>query len=1228
MATHNFVQWNCRGLRANFDEIQILAQKLQPLVFCLQETLISDSNQINFRQYSHFSKSQGTGDTRPHGGVSLLIRKNIPHSEIKLNTPFQAVAATISSNRPITVCSIYIPPHSTIDDRELDNLLAQLTSPVLIMGDFNAHSPVWGCDRLDAKGRVVENFVNNNNLCLLNNNNSCTYIHPATGSQTAIDLAICDPSLFLDLDWSVHDDLCGSDHFPTIVVNSRAQVTESASHWKLSKADWLEFQKMCGESLDVNVLLADDPIGTFTTLLIDIATDTIPKTRYSKRITKPWFNDACKLAIKQRKKMLRHLKGQPSEHNLQAFRRQRAKTRQTIRTNKRESWQAYVSKLNVQTPSKKVWDMVRKISGKSTGSVIKHLSQNNVLITDVKEITNTLADSFARNSSTQHYSLTFQRVKRTKEKQPINFKSNANEDYNVPFSLSELQDSLNNASNTSPGPDQVHYELLKHLPLSSLEILLNIFNHIWLTGNFPSSWHQAIVVPIPKPGKDDRDPNNYRPIALTSCVCKTMERMVNNRLVFYLEQNHTITEFQSGFRKQRSTTEQLIRLDTWVREGLANGEHVVAIFFDLEKAYDTTWKYGILSDLFKAGLRGHLPVFISKFLENREFKVRIGTTYSDIHDQEMGVPQGSILSVTLFSLKINSIVTCLPPGINCSLYVDDFLTCCRSKQMRSIERQLQQCLNNLQNWADQNGFKFSPSKTVCMHFCHKRKLHLDPVLTLNKVNIPIVTETKFLGLIFDSKLSYIPHLKYLRAKCQKTMNLLRVVAHKDWGADCQTLLKLYRCLIRSKLDYGSIVYGAARKSYISMLDPIQNQALRVCLGAFRTSPVESLQIEANEPALALRRNRLSVLYALKLCSNVHNPAYENTFYPQYSSLFERKPTTVPTFGIRTLQQVMDLKIPLSTIAPYRIPLFPPWICKLPTVCFDLNTGNKASVSSEILKQKFCILVSKYQDFCRIYTDGSKEGSQVAAAMVHKRTSLQCRLPDHASIFSAEAKAILLALGFIEDFNSTRFVIFSDSLSCLQAIRNAKWSNPLIRDILERCHFLSLFGKDIHLCWVPSHVGISGNERADASAKCALQMEISDCRIPHTDYKQKVNTYFTNVWQTRWDAIPFNKLQPIKGVVGETKFACTLKRRDELVLHRARIGHTHLTHCYLLKAEDQPQCIPCQCSFSVEHILLQCSDFAYSRQKYFNVGSLQELFNTIPVFKILDYLREIELYQRF
>ena len=236
-------------------------------------------------------------------------------------------------------------------------------------------------------------------------------------------------------------------------------------------------------------------------------------------------------------------------------------------------------------------------------------------------------------------------------------------------------------------------------------MLLEIYNSIWTTGNIPKSWKEATVIPIPKPDKDHTDPSNYRPIALTSCVCKTMERMINDRLTWFLESNNIITNFQSGFRHQRSTSDHLVRLETFIREAFIKKEHLVSVFFDLEKAYDTTWKYGIMKDVHDIGLKGRLPLFLQN--SDREFKVKVGSTLSELHNQEQEVPQGSILSVTLFSLKINNIVKTLNPGVDCSLYVDDFLICYRSKNMHTIERQLQQNLNNIQEWATRNVSKFS-----------------------------------------------------------------------------------------------------------------------------------------------------------------------------------------------------------------------------------------------------------------------------------------------------------------------------------------------------------------------------------------------------------------------------------------------------------------------------------------------------------------------------------------
>ena len=262
----------------------------------------------------------------------------------------------------------------------------------------------------------------------------------------------------------------------------------------------------------------------------------------------------------------------------------------------------------------------------------------------------------------------------------------------------------------------------------------------------------------------------------------------------------------------------------------------------------------------------------------------------------MGVPQGSILSVILFCLKINSIIKALCPGVDCSLYVDDFLICYRSKYIHIIERHLQRCLNKLQEWADANGFKFSTSKTVCMHFCRLRKHHLDPELFLYGMPIPVVQEVKFLGLIFDSKLSFLPHIRYLKNKSTKALTLIRVVAHTSWGTDQDTLLLLYTSLIRSKLDYGCIVYGSARSSYLRMLDPVQNHALRLCLGAYRTSPSSSLCILANEPPLYVRRQKLSIQYCLKLSTSSHNPVYDSVFNIKFIRSFWAQTQPDPASG--------------------------------------------------------------------------------------------------------------------------------------------------------------------------------------------------------------------------------------------------------------------------------------------------------------------------------------------
>ena len=137
-----------------------------------------------------------------------------------------------------------------------------------------------------------------------------------------------------------------------------------------------------------------------------------------------------------------------------------------------------------------------------------------------------------------------------------------------------------------------------------------------------------------------------------------------------------------------------------------------------------------------------------------------------------------------------------------------------------------------------------------------------------------------MGLLFDKKLSFIPHIKALKAKCLKALDVFKVLSNTNWGGDRSVLLNLYRALFRSKLDYGSIVYGSARKSYLKCLDTIHHQGLRLALGALRTSPVESLYAESNEPSFYIRREKLTVQYTTKFAANPKNPAHNCVLIPK------------------------------------------------------------------------------------------------------------------------------------------------------------------------------------------------------------------------------------------------------------------------------------------------------------------------------------------------------------
>ena len=202
--------------------------------------------------------------------------------------------------------------------------------------------------------------------------------------------------------------------------------------------------------------------------------------------------------------------------------------------------------------------------------------------------------------------------------------------------------------------------MIRNLSDSAMMFLLYIYNKTWLKRSYPKIWSKAILLPFLKPNKTPQFFDSYRPIALTSCLCNLSEKVVNFRLVYFLETSKVYSEYQYGFRKMRSSLDALVRIETDILNAFTDKNTWPQCFFDIEKAYDTTWRYHILETIYNVGIRGRLAYFIQNFLHKRTFKVQIANTKSPEYIQEQGVPQGSVLSVTLFAIAINNIIADIP----------------------------------------------------------------------------------------------------------------------------------------------------------------------------------------------------------------------------------------------------------------------------------------------------------------------------------------------------------------------------------------------------------------------------------------------------------------------------------------------------------------------------------------------------------------------------------------
>lgn len=1206
------ISWNIQGINTSRQDLAILIKEEEPAIICLQETMCKTEEQSKISGYNTIHKKRNYG-TRAAGGVIVGINKNLHFQQIDITTSddIEAIAIQVKSPININIINTYIPPDKKIEKAHIQDLLVQVPEPYILMGDFNAHNQIWGSDKTSQRGKIIEEIMEENNLTIINDE-EITYISNSSGCKSILDLVLCSQNLTGDLMINVKEDNHGSDHFPVITSININQFQEPAkvSRWIMEEANWETYQNT------INFDETDDPqeqIREITNKIIKAAESSIPKTKNTKnnnnRKKVPWWNEEVAKAIKMRRKALRALKKAKNDEfgsSLRMdFQNKKNEARKIMGEAQQKSWKKFVESFNVNTSIKDMWSNYRKIQGKSNNSHIKQIKYEGDIKKQNTEIANALANTFEKISSDRNYSIPFQNYKKTKETKPINIPHDDSA-YNQNYSIVELEDALESTKGSSPGPDEIHYDMIKYLPQDCKQLLLKAYNKLWNLSEYPELWREATVVPIYKGKGDQNNACNYRPIYLNSCLGKIFERMVNNRLIHILENRNLLYQHQYAFRKGKSTTNYMAQLENHVRCGMSKKLCTQAVFLDIKKAYDTTWRNLVLDKLIKWKIGGKMTKYIQEILRKKTFRVRANGEKSETKTMETGLCQGSVLSVTLFLIAINTIVEAMDDSVQTLIYADDVTIVATGANSRETAKIIQKALQKIEKWEQETGFQISAEKSASIIFKSPRtkKTDTNHKIKLNNQEIPQVKHHKCLGVILDQTLSYNKHIETTVAACKQRLNYLKCVANQVWGGDRATLLKIFQATVMEKILYAAPLLSAASEKHIEKLQKVQNIGMRIISGAFHTSPIQSMLAELGLINIKKMLNQRTVIFHKKTenpnennMESEHSP--ESTETDSSGELWNeqqaQKPNTIK-HRVENIMEKLKLQLPLSTI--FQTPKCPPWEKKKIRSDNTLINKNKQGVTNEELLATFYERKNKKYKFSDIiYTDGSKMNNRTGYSVCHNQSVIKKRMNGACSIFHAEYLAVITALTIIKNQNSIKeYVICSDSLSVILNIQKNRINNKLKDKVQLLNKEIEAKGSSVIFMWIPSHIGIPGNEKADREAKNALQLNISEPELLFEEIKKIVKNAIWNQAQNEWHNTTNNKLREIKNTIKPYSKIIYQNRKNEVTLTRLRIGHTKLTHKYLLEKEEAPKCPRCYQPVTIKHIIADCIGYEPERKK--------------------------------
>lgn len=1190
MTDQNFkiISFNCKSLYSRLAEIKNYIQTTKPHCVCLTETWLHKDIIPNFKNYQAYWKHRERGQG---GGVGILVRSDIPSLPTDLQTydsplEVQSVIIQIKHFR-VQLVNIYNPSGST-NYETFNKYFQQIHGQFIIVGDFNGHHNMWSLPNTpnNNSGNAIEQILDNYSHIILNTPPKLiTFLHSATGAPSVLDLCFSSSMLAPDIHIQTGPDL-GSDHLPVIITLSRPPQSEpilTRKRFKTKGVTWSHWSRGL-PTLEWNENATVSSANENLVKSIKSSSYIIPETsgKYSPTFSKLWWNAECSRLVAKRRYAKNRLKKCQNRENIMKLREAENEVKFYTAELKRKSWQEYVSTLTSTTPITEVWNKIRSIRNTYTPPA-SALKEQNSIITSPGCIAEIFSEYFKEKFNIPYHSAEQNDMFLCTQNAIID---ESPEEYNTEFTEFELRCAIQKLKNTSPGLDNIENIFLRNLPDAYLLYTLKLINKSWINEDVPKEWKKGLLVPILKPGKDSSYKESNRPIMMLSCIAKLAERLVNNRLDWYSERNLILLPQQAGFRREHSTDDQIALLQDNIRRSIHADHHCLVVFLDLAGAFDAVNHRVLLYKLSRLGYKGRILGWLQSYLQDRTFQVLYRGHLSKIKTINTGVPQGGILSPFLFNVMMADLP--ISDGIRVSVFADDIAVCASGVNPIEVNARIQNQLNKIVEWTLKWGQSLNPNKSKLMLFSSSTLQTLP--ITIHNQNLEYVSNHKFLGLVFDSpKLTWKNHINHLKSSCSKRISILKSISHHHWGSDRQTLLMLYKSLVRSRLDYGCQFYNDAGKSLLKTLDPIQNQCLRIGAGVRLTSPIKALLVETTTPSLANRRNFLS----LKYYSRVTEKHYSS---PILKSLTSYKNSLQKHNGFFSnclkIFQEWNISPPSYTSCFARSPS-PPWLDLSKIIITDFPIDHKTASPNNVQQVFKNDISSKYTDHTEIYTDGSKSQHCTASAYVipSKTYNFYMELENNASILTAELLAIDQALEFCIKNQSTKYVIYTDSLSSLLllAAPEIKTYRFLSYNIITK---LCLMYNEIHLQWIPSHMGITGNEEADKTAKSKKNVLFKYCKLPKEDYFNLYKQKLFSAWQEEYcqsfatDSKGLH-FYNIKNKIEHWPWSSHGDRRVESGLARLRMGHAGLAqHLHRIQMNPTPLCA-CGDVESVNHYLLNC-----------------------------------------